>query len=177
MARKEGSKPNVRFPIGERMPIGLLATSEEIESAVEKQKAADRDRLLTLCRYYGIAQGPEQHYLLALRLARELYPEARKRGAKVSWTDQARAALVVEIERLVVQGDRSKGAAWAATQLAKQPLWQRFGVKGVAETLRKAYMDSKSNWLVPIMRDAFLLHEAQGTISEWNKIICDCVKN
>lgn len=145
----------------------------------------DYSKLLLLCQHYGIRSSPSMFYELALALARELYPEAKKRGRKSKWTTLNQGALVVEIERIVEPNDTAHGVAWAANQLAKREPWKSFlemkdsddTNPNPAEALRKVYYNFKTDKWAKVMRDAFGWHQQTNTIDAWEMKVADFVKN
>ena len=81
--------------------------------------------------------------------------------------------------------DPDHGVAWAAKQLAKREPWKTF-VKAKesgrtctnpAEALRKAYYSFKGNGWAEMMRNAFKIHDHEGTIAAWEERVADYVKN
>lgn len=177
--------PGVSFPPKEARPFGLLMSDDDCREQSVKWAEEDHSKLLLLCRQYGIQEGPYMFYELALALARELYPDPKKRGRKSKWTILNRGALVVEIERLTKNDDPGHGIAWAAKQLAKREPWKSFlEIKEAnttnpdsAEALRKAYYDFKNDKRAGITRKAFKWHEYNDTIAEWEREVDDYVRN
>ncbi len=127
-------------------------------------------------------------YRLALALARDFVPgfqEQKRRGARSKWTPFNKAALVVEIERIVWSDDRTHGVKWAAMQLAKDEPWRSFIKERESdytspdptEVLRKMYYDFRNDRWANVMRDAFKLHEHNGEIPKWESQVADFVNN
>ncbi len=145
----------------------------------------DHTKLLLLCQHHGIKESPSMFYQLALALAREIYPEPEKRGRKSKWTALNQGALVVEIERLVSPGDPTHGVVWACQQIAKREPWKSFlEIKESAttspdptEALRKVYYNFRTDKWASVMRDAFKMHEHEGTVSDWDGQVTDFVRN
>lgn len=156
---------------------GLLLSAEEKQKQIEAWLDEDFEKLILLCQERGIRTGPTMFINLALELARELYPEPRKRGAKSKWSDLTKGCLVVEIERLVRE-DSLHGIEWACTQLAKRDPWRSFLANGenIAESLRAKYYEFQQNKWAKTFRDAFKYYESQGTIEQWNELVLDAVK-
>lgn len=171
-------------PLDERH-IGLLMD----EAAIHKQCAdwanEDHAKLMMLCQHYGIQASPIMFYELALALAREIYPEPKKRGRKSKWTALNKGALVVEVERLVRPDDPAHGVEWACKQLSKRKPWASFleakegGTLGPdpAEALRQIYFDFRGDKWAKVARDAFKMYEREGAIAEWEKQVSDFVRN
>ena len=175
MAKK---KPPVTFePAESRQVLTGLLTPAQVDELVTQWVEDDHNRLLQLCAHFGVANGPDQWYQLALTLARELYPAPKKRG-RIKWHALTIMPLVVEIERLVRPGDPAQGPAWAAKKLAKREPWRSFmsDQMDAAEALRKAYFDHRDDDWAQMARDGFKRHEAQGTIPEWDARVVDLVK-
>lgn len=152
---------------------------------LKKYSEEDNAKLLLLCQHYGIQASPIMFYELALALARELYPELKKRGRKSKWTALNKGALVVEVERLVRPNNQAHGVEWACNQLAKREPWASFleTKEGdtidpdPAEALRKIYFNFRGDKWAGISRDAFKKYEQTNAIAEWEKHVTDFVKN
>ena len=122
-------------------------------------------------------------YQLSLALAREMYPEPKKRGRPSKWTSVNKGVLVVEIERLIDNDDQFHGIEWACAQLAKREPWVSFletkdgdFVADPAEALRQVYFASRSDKWATVARGSFKYHEYMGTVDTWDKEVFDCVK-
>lgn len=165
--------------------FGLLADDASIEQKTTQWAAEDHEKLLILCQRLGIDAGPDMFYKLALELARELHPEAKKRGRKSKWTDQNKGALVVEVERLCNPDNPAHGVEWACTRLAKREPWLSFidakeggaSDPAPAKALRQIYFESRNHMWSAIFRDAFKFHEHEGTLAEWENLVSDFVIN
>ena len=73
--------------------VGLLATIEEESELRANWAKEDIEKLYLLGEQYNLsAIDPRFFQMLALELARELYPEPKRRGRKSKWTDLNRAA-------------------------------------------------------------------------------------
>jgi hypothetical protein len=92
--------PGMTFPRIKSRQVGLLASDAEIQHLAKQWAEEDYSKLRLLCQHYRIQAGPTMYYELSLALARELFPEPKKRGRHSKWTVLNRGALVVEIERL-----------------------------------------------------------------------------
>src|SRR4030095_3316487 len=169
------------FPSGASRRIGLLATDADRERLCKQWSDEDYSKLLLLCQHYRIPEDPNMFRALALALARELYPEPKKRGRKAKWTTLNQGALVVEIERLVGPDGPAHGVHWAAQQLANREPWKSFLEKkesdatnpDPAEALRQMYYAFKDDRWADVSRHAFKFHEHQGTIAEWESDVTD----
>lgn len=145
----------------------------------------DHSKLLLLCEHYDIQARSSMFYELALALAREIYPEPRKRGRKSKWTELNQGALVVEVERLANPDDPAHGVERACEQLSRREPWKSFleskeselTSPDPAEALRKVYYDFRADEWAAVMRDAFKWHKHQGTIGEWEMEAADFVRN
>jgi hypothetical protein len=173
------------FPAGESRRLGLLMDKAATQRTVAAWEKEDTEKLLLLCRNYGIQRGPSMFYELALALARELYPEPKKPGRRSKWTVLNQGALVVEIERLVKPRDTAHGVSWAAGQLANQEPWKSFLETKESDTtspdpkeaLRRVYYAFKEDKWAKVMRKAFKWHDHQGTIADWEKEVADFLRN
>ena len=82
--------------------VGLLATIEEESDLRANWAKEDMEKLYLLGKQYNLnVIDPRFFQMLALELARELYPEPKRRGRKNKWTPLIRAVLVVEVERRI----------------------------------------------------------------------------
>jgi len=175
----------VTFQSQDERRIGLLKDEAAINKQLEDWAAEDHAKLLKLCCHYGIESGPYQFMELALALARELYPEPKKRGRKSKWTALNKGALVVEVERLIRPNDPAHGVEWACSQLAKREPWASFIEEkesgtispDPAEALRQIYFDFRGDKWAEISRKAFKMYEHEGEITEWEKQVSDFMRN
>jgi len=174
----------VAFQAEESRRFGVLIDEAGRREQARKWVEADHAMLLLLCQQYGIKEHPTMFYELALALARERYPEPKKRGRKSKWTLLNQGMLVVEVERLVKPNDPSRGVDWACQQLAKREPWKSFLEKKSgtisaepAEALRQVYYNSRDEGWTELSRDAFKFNEIQGEIEEWDNLVFDCVRN
>ncbi len=122
-------------------------------------------------------------YELALTLARELYPEPKKKGEKTKWTDLNRAILAVEIERLIREDGKS--VSRAANCLAAREPWTSF-LRGndsnettpdPGEALRRSYYQIVDDRLVRMLNIIFETFETSGRINQWDKYVEDFLQN
>lgn len=179
------TKKKIAFQRDESRYIGLLMDEAAMKEQVAEWVRDDHAKLLMLCQHYGIQASPIVFYDLALALARELYPEPRKRGRKSKWTALNKGLLVVEVERLVNPDDPAHGVEWACQQLAKREPWKSFLERKAsntttpdpAEALRQIYYDFQSDKWAEVSRHAFRLCEHEGTLSEWENRVMDFVRN
>jgi hypothetical protein len=180
-------KPAVTFKSEEaRAPrVGDLLLPGSHGERIDKGLAEDYAKLLILCQHHGIEEGPARFFQLALALARELYPEAKRSGRKSKWTALNQGALVVEIERRVVPGAPAHGVEWACRQLCQSEPWASFlavkgsggGASDPAEALRQVYYAFKKDKWAAVMLDAFRFNEAAGTLAQWDRLVADAVRN
>ncbi len=165
--------------------VGILANDAQIEQMATKWAAEDHEKLFMLGQQRGIKAGPDMFYQLALELARELHPEAKKRGRKSKWTELSKGVLVVEVERLVIPNDPSHGIEWACTQLAKREPWVSFieategelSSPAPAKALRQIYFEFRTHRWSAAFRDAFKYHQHEGRLAEWENLVIDAVNN
>lgn len=201
MAIKKPSK--IRFPELLSKAPGLLwegwRNSEVFRELQIQELQEDIARVDALCAEREIQPGSTMYLVLALQLAREAYPEAKKAGRNKVWNDLTYGVLVVEVERLKGKGDAVKPLTWVCKKLAKQPHWLKFLSQrddpdcfstNPSEALRKAYNSyiakMKKNWeLAPepkprlkaaAFRDMYSLHQLEGTVEEWDKFVVDVLK-
>ncbi|MFA5488810.1 MAG: hypothetical protein WC284_06275 [Candidimonas sp.] len=162
-----------------------LLDDGSLHDLVKRDVEEDYDKLLLLCKQYGIERGESMFVQLSLALAREIYPEPKKRGRKSKWTDLKKGALVVEVERLVNADDPAHGVEWACRQLAKREPWASFleakegsGLgSDPAEALRQIYFKFRNDKWATVSRDAFKQYEAEGAITIWEEQVSHFVKN
>ena len=186
MARKI---PALGFQSEETRKPRLLAAALRDDGSfvdrIKKYSEEDNDKLLLLCRHYGIQASPFMFYELALALAREIYPEPKKRGRKSKWTFLNKGVLVVEVERRMRQDKPGYGVAWACSKLAKIEPWASFLEKkeGVtlnpdpAEALRQIYFDFRGDYWAELSRKKFKEYEREGAIAKWEEQVSDFVRN
>jgi len=178
----------LQFQSNEKRKPGLLAqallSDGAMQELVAKHVAEDHSKLIMLCRHYGIQDGPAMFYQLSLALAREIYPEPKKRGRKSKWTELNKGVLVVEVERLIHADDPAHGVEWACGVLAKREPWASFleSKEGSfspdpKEALRKVYFDFRSDKWANISRDAYKYHEHEGIVEQWDEDVFNVVKN
>lgn len=156
-----------------------------LDEQLTKDSEDDHSKLLLLCRQYGIEEDEHTFYHLAMALARELYPEPKKRGRKSKWTMLNKGALVVEVERLVRPNDPAHGVEWACNLLSKRERWASFleaKERGTlapdpGEALRRIYFDFRDDNWANVSRKAFKMYEHDGAIERWEKIVVDVVRN
>lgn len=180
--------PGPRFPLVETRKRGLLAAAllddGSLRDRSKEYSEEDSAKLLLLCQQYGIQSSPIMFYELALALAREIYPEPKKRGRKSKWTALNKGALVVEVERLMRPNDPAHGVEWACKQLSKREPWASFleekgsGTLGPdpAEALRQIYFDFRGDKWSAVSRDAFKMYEHEGAIEQWENCVIDFVR-
>ncbi len=160
--------------------IGLLMSEGDIQENSAKWAEEDKQNLFALCEYFGISEGPDQFYFLALALAREVVPcfQAKtKEGRPRKWDDYSRGVLAVEIERITSTGMSLNDAT---KEIATRPPWKSFLEKwdddkslgaDPAEALKTAYKSAKKSYFLSVARDAFKFHEMSGTIREWESLV------
>lgn len=181
--------PDLHFQSEERRKPRILAAAlrddGSLHDLVNKSVEEDYAKLLLLCKQYGIKQGESMFFQLSLALAREIYPEPKKRGRKTKWTDLNKGALVVEVERLVNADDPAHGVEWACRVLAGREPWESFlemkeGSNfgpDAAEALRQVYFKFRRDKWAAVSRDAFKQYEAEDAITAWEERVSDFVKN
>ncbi len=180
--------PGLRFQSDETRKPGLLAAAlgddGSLGDRLKKYSEEDSGKLQLLCQHHGIQASPIMFYELALALAREIYPEPKKRGRKSKWTALNKGALVVEVERLVRPNDLAHGVEWACKQLSKREPWASFleAKEGgtlspdPAEALRQIYFDFRGDKWSTVSRDAFKMYEHEGAIEQWENGVIDFVR-
>lgn len=179
----------LHFQSEEKRKPGILAAAlrddGSLSDTIKKHVDEDYAKLLLLCKQYGIERGEPMFFQLSLALAREIYPEPKKRGRKSKWTDLNKGALVVEVERLVNADNPAHGVAWACNQLSRREPWKSFiEVKSgdasspdSAEALRHIYFDFRENRWAEVSRNAFRRYEAEDCVLEWEREVDDFVRN
>lgn len=162
---------------------GMLGTPNEgLAKEIENRQAReDVKKLAMLAGHFGIPPSEGMFTLLALTLARILYPEPKRKGRKTKWSPLLKAALVVEVERIV----GNSGIHLATKRLAKREPWASFldqkssntASNDPAEALRQVYYEYKDNPWSKMARDAFKYDEYMGTVSEWDAMVIDLIEN
>jgi hypothetical protein len=178
MAAKRGPLKTRLEP--RRLP--LLADEDAQLEVVRKWEDEDHQKLLLLCNEMGVPDGPQRFYLLSLALARKHIIGFQERIPQGKWTLKALGYLVTDIERLTADRRSNPGhtVAWAADVLSRRKEWAEFlGGKGEdrGEALRWQYQNFKGHWWAKVMRDAFVFHEHQGTLSEWERRLREALRN
>lgn len=168
----------ITFQDPTKRKLGILLDEQGVKQAIDAWAAEDYRKLLLLCRQRNISEGPSMFACLALDLARELFPEPKKRGAKPKWDEMRKGCLVVEVERLANKDDSSHGIEWACTQLAKREPWLSFltGGSEPAESLRAKYYESRDDKWANICRDAFELRRHEERLADWDEYVIYAVK-
>jgi hypothetical protein len=177
----ECDKMPVKFPPPEYLGPGLIDSPELAEYRLERQKQRnieDIDRMFLLCDEMSIKDGPFMWFELALTLARQLYPEPLKKGRKAKWSPMRLGCLVVELERLAING---KPIEWAANVLAKREPWKSFieskesdvANKDPGEALRKLYFNARDDKWTALCRKAYKWHEINDDIASWEATVSD----
>jgi hypothetical protein len=160
--------------------VGLLDSEEIIDAKLQAWEGEDWEKILLLCEELNVATDDHMWPNLVIALAREYVPGFQTKtrpGRKTKWTDSRIGLLVVETERLSRMLECTIEVA--ADELAKRKPWCDFleiKEKGpLAETthdpgeaLRKKYYESKNSLWARTCKDAYLLHEIQGRIDEWD---------
>ena len=125
-----------------------------------KEFAANVEKLYLLMDHYGINHAdPVNFTLLAIELARELFPTSPTRGRGTKWTSEIVAMLVVEMERKINSGKNESDAARA---LSRDKYWSSFletksspdTKENKPETLRNKYSKSKNKKDIKLLRQA-----------------------
>jgi len=135
---------------GQKLNSGILLSGMLPNDWVVQHKEEIK-KLDLLCEHYGIAEGQSKYLDLSLALARELYPEGKPQKRPNKWTNEIRAILAVQMERLIVKGKKNKQISWAANHLAKEEPWKSFIEKreeggaspNPGEVLRTQYTKSR----------------------------------
>ncbi|MBK7519377.1 MAG: hypothetical protein IPJ33_15660 [Gammaproteobacteria bacterium] len=158
-----------RFVDEETRQLQLLEIGRN-ESKSNKFHDDEYEKLLTLCELYGIPVGEFMFYRLSLALARELYPEKKKRGRKSKWNPIIRSALIMQIERTIQPNRAARGVAWACKVLAKREPWKSFleekdtgdATSDPGEALRRVYYDSLKDHEVTLWQAKVNAFESSG---------------
>lgn len=162
---------------------GILADDAKVSEWSAQCSAIKINKLLALSESYGITPGPNQWFALASRLADEFPGFQPKPAAKrpKRWSNHLLGVLVVELERLIKNGE-AENTTSAARLLAKRSPWRQFlgeaawdGIKSVSpdagEPLRVKYSKNKNGVWARIYRDAFNYHVATNDMEGWNKFV------
>ena len=167
--------------------LPLLVPVSIQKEIIKVWQEEDHEKLLMLSQEFGIEEGPQQFYELALGLARKYHIGFQESKPLGKWTDLAGLYLVVEIERLTADGKPGNGELWACYQLIKRQEWRDFmkmgkdlkkpKTKESGEALRKQYQRFKKYPVAAAGRDAFKLHELQNTLGEWESNLRDALRN
>lgn len=187
--KKKSKRPSVRFAREETrnkadLAAGLRGNAYRLEY-IEKQTNEDFSKLVSLCQHYGIEAGPLMFTKLALTLAREMFPERKRSGAKTKWTSTTKGMLVVEIERLADPRNPAHGISWACKRLAKVEPWKSFVTTKDLEkpsttpeaALRQAYYEAVNDPRVGLYRDAYSQNQLEGHQDQWNEALMHFVRN
>jgi len=133
--------------------------------------------LRSLAYHRRIEPGTDMWMELALSLARDVYPEKKRRGPDQKWSRERRCVLVIEVQRVRVADGSKKSIAWACTQLARRSPWKAF-LKGdsgnPAESLRHAYYQSIKN--KSLVEEAREKHSAASGARCWDDYVARIVK-
>lgn len=126
----------------------------------------------------------DRYFWLALYLAREYEPGFQQQrdgsGRKTKWYRSEIQALIIDMEKLMVKGNRSKGARWAAEQLAKKEPWKSFihqGSINPGEALRQRYQSNKRKEVATDGRNLYRELVINGKENIWNEFWRPRVKN
>lgn len=162
---------------------GLLAGDDTISQWSAQCASIKVGKLMALAESYGIESGANQWYQLAAKLAEEFPGFQPKPAAKrpSRWTDIIQGVLVVELERLIKNGE-AENATTAARLLSRREPWMQFleeaawdGIKSVSpdsgEPLRVKYSKNRNSFWARIYRDAFNYHVLTNTIDEWDDFV------
>lgn len=173
--------PGLYFPSEGKRYLGLLATDEAKREQARAHDAEIADKLMQLIEHYGITPGPTQFYELSLALARDMYPEPKKRGRKTKWGKFEKGVLVVEVERLVRRNDPARGIEWACQILAKREPWASFveikdeGIPNRADALKQIYFDFRADKWAKVTHEAFEYYKAVEGLDAWQSQYVDAV--
>ena len=166
--------------------VGLLATIEEESELRANWAKEDMEKLYLLGEQYNLsAIDPRFFQMLALELARELYPEPKRRGRKNKWTPLIRAVLVVEVERRIEKGEAKRPLKTICYELSQRDPWESFVEEKEDDltnpdpgaVIERIYQDSKKLPIAKALKGAFLWHEAKASVSEWDGFVKETVKN
>lgn len=163
-----------RFPNPETRRFGLLMTDEQINEQIAKWNNEDLEIMLQICEEHGITSW----YELALKLAKELYTEPKKKGRPKKWDDYAKGILAVEVERLLENKQTIESACY---QLSKIEPWKSFVEKkessnttsDAGAALHEQYADFKNDKWAEISRGYYSYHVATNKIDEWEKLVSE----
>jgi len=188
MSIKKPSK--IRFPEPLSKAPGLLwegwSNSEVFRKFQLQELQEDVARVNALCAERGIQPGSTMYFELALQLAREAYPEAKKPGRTKVWNDLTLGALVVEIERYIALRKTKPSISSACDTLAKKEPWASFlsernELEGTSpdpgEVLRQAYNSFRDNPKANVTRDVYRLHLHEDTTDKWDQYVGELLRN
>ncbi|EIC31049.1 hypothetical protein [Methylomicrobium album] len=173
----------IKFPPPPYSGSGLLIALDKYNVEQKtKHDLEDIQRMFDLCAELGIEESPFMWYELALTLARKLYPKPQKKGRKSKWTPYILGCLVVELERLAING---KSIDWAADVLSKREPWKSFieakesdiTDKDPGEALRKLYFKARNDKWAKLYRKAYKWHEINDDIASWEAAVADLLNN
>jgi hypothetical protein len=165
--------------------VGLLATIEEESELRANWAKEDIEKLYLLGKQYNLnVIDPRFFQMLALELARKLYPEPKRRGRKNKWTPLIRAVLVVEVERRIEKGEAKRPLKTICHELSQRDPWESFIEEKEDDltdpdpgaVIERVYQDSKKLPIAKAHKGAFLWHGADASVSEWNDFVKDTVK-
>ena len=165
----------------EPLRIGLLMSDDKRNEVVRERIEIETTKLNQLSEHYGLATG--DHRSLALALAREHvggFKEAKPKGRPVKWDLMAKAYLYVDVRRAAEMSvGRDKYAA-----VAMKPCWAEFidCVEGdnrdpdPAETVRKKYLEARSDRFAKVAWNAFLMHQHENDIENWDANVSELLR-
>jgi hypothetical protein len=88
-------------------------------------KELENLKIRALARLFEIEyDDPNFWRSLAMKLAQLRYPESKRLGRKLKWTNELRLLLYQEVERNLVKGERTKGISKACNDLSKKEPWK-----------------------------------------------------
>jgi hypothetical protein len=167
--------------------LGIFLDDEQTEAQIAKWFDEDFEKLDKLCDIYEVTDGPDKYKYLALALARELFPEPKKKGREKKWGEFAYGCLFVEVNRIIKSERKKRDVESACLILAEQVVWNDFMQDGVtkytdgqvAESLRKRYYEIRRNVEkkkkagrgAGLIMDAFYGYEAKGKLDEWPSFV------
>lgn len=176
----------VRFVRPQDRSIGLLLSHEE-ESQLRKNWAEEDDEKINLLGA-SLGHNPDDPNFfkdLALTLARQLYPESKKRGRTNKWTELNRGVLVVEVERLKEQSPTKSPLKTVCYTLSKLEPWSAFLESQHCDSttpdpgaiLSRMYQESKTLPMTEVVRTVYRIHRERGSLSDWAKFVRDVIEN
>ena len=161
------------------LPIGLLATEEQIRQVIRERVDEEMRRMCALAESMGIPEGSSRWYSVAVALARMHVPELREAkpmGAPRKWGDFELGMLSVEMRRARESRKPKLNEEEAAAQLSTKQPWRSYlqkkggsylGPDPVAALL-KAYAQAKKSKFSAIAWDSYLYHQHFGLLDEWD---------